>query len=59
MLSDFWAKMLGGAAKFNNTFEFDFSEKTATKRAYPKKVIKYFLDSLHLQVKFNQTFSRF
>ena len=54
MHSDFWADMICGATKFSNNFEFDFSEKTETKRAYPKKVIKYFLDSLHLQVRSTQ-----
>ena len=50
MHSDFYADMIAGMAKFNDPLVFDYSEKTETKRCYPKKVIKYFLDSLHLQV---------
>ena len=54
MLSDHFADMIDGMTKFNNPIVFDFSKtnKTRTKRAYPKKVIKYFLDCIHLQVGF-------
>ena len=52
MHSDHFAGMIEGMIKFNNSIVFDFSEKTETKRCYPKKVIKYFLDSIHHQVRF-------
>ena len=48
MLSDFWCKMIGGAIKFNNPIEFDFSVKTKTSKCYPKQVIKTYLDYVHL-----------
>ena len=48
MLSDFWTDMIVGTQKFGQSISFDFSTKSITAKCYPKKVIKYFLDSIHL-----------
>merc|ERR1712106_1023119 len=48
MHSDFWCDMIGGAVKFENPIEFDFSVKKPTSNCYSKKVIKAFLDYVHL-----------
>ena len=48
MLSDFWTDMIVGIQKFGQPISFDFSTKSITTKCYPKKVIKYFLDSIHL-----------
>ena len=56
LLSDHFAGMIAGMMKRNEEIVFDFSERTLTKRGYPTKVIKYFLDELHLQVNIFQSF---
>ena len=47
MLSDFWTAMIGGATRFDQPMVFDFSKRTKTSKCYPKKTIKFFLDSIH------------
>merc|ERR1711935_219868 len=48
MLSDFWCGQIGGAIKFNNPMEFDFTTNTPTSKCFPKQVIKTYLDFVHL-----------
>jgi len=40
--------MIGGAVKFDNPTSFDFSTKSPSSKCYPKRIIKLFLDYVHL-----------